>query len=154
MTGTDIQTRVKAKLNDKTGAWSGADYLNAVNTALVYCCNMRIAKNDAEFVFPLAIVNGQDQPADFVRFSGTNPIEIRDLGSAGRKWYYTGSVQPTVKYYRMRPLLAAIGDTIVMPYTWLECMVKVARYELELARGTVSEQAALDKADADKLLST
>jgi hypothetical protein len=154
MTGTELKTRVKAKLNDKTGAWSDNDYLNASNSSLIYCVNMRIARNDPEFVFPLAVVNGQDQPADFVRFAGTNPIEIRDLGASGRKWYYTDAVQPTVKYYRMRPLLTTLGDTIIMPYTWLECMVKIARYELELSRGTVSEQAALDKADADKLLMT
>lgn len=153
MTGLEMQTSLKDKLNDKATAWKDAQYLTAINEGLKYCVNMRVAKKDPEFIFPLAVVNGQDEPADFISFAGNVPVEVRDLAGSGRKWYYTGSVQPTVKYYRMRPLLTALADTIVLSYSHLMACENYALYKLEQSRGTLSEQAKQAKADCDVILS-
>lgn len=152
MTGTDMQNNLKAKLNDKATAWTDASYLNAINEGVKYCVNMRVLKKDPEFIFPVGVVNGQDEPADFIQFAGTVPIEVRDLGSSGRKWYYTGSTQPTVKYYRMRPLLTSLSDTIHLSYTHLMACENYALYKLEQQRGTLTEQAKQAKADCDVVL--
>ena len=152
MTGLEMQTSLKIKLNDKANAWSDAAYLNAINEAIKYCVNMRVLKKDPEFLFPLSIVNGQDEPADFIQFAGTVPVEVRDLGSAGRKWYYTGSTMPSVKYYRMRPLLTTLSDAILLSYTHVMAAENYALYKLEQQRGTLSEQAKQAKADCDAVL--
>ena len=152
MTGLEMQANLKGKLNDKASAWTPAQYLNAINEGIKYCVNVRVAKKDAEFLFPLGIINGQDEPADFISFAGTVPIEVRDLGAAGRKWYYTGSTMPSVKYYKMRPLLATLSDTLIMSYTHLMAVENYAVYKLEQMRGTLSEQAKQAKADCDGIL--
>ena len=152
MTGLEMQTSLKDKLNDKANAWRNEQYLTAINEGLKYCVNMRVAKKDPEFIFPLGVVNGQDEPADFISFAGTVPIEVRDLGAAGRKWYYTGSTMPSVKYYRMRPLLTTLSDIILLSYTHLMACENYALYKLEQQRGTLSEQAKQAKADCDAVL--
>lgn len=152
MTGLEMQANLKGKLNDKATAWLDSQYLNAINEAIKYVVNMRVAKKDAEFLYPVTVVNGQDEPADFIQFAGTVPIEVRDLGSAGRKWYYTGSTMPSVKYYRMRPLLTTLSDAILLSYTHVMAAENYALYKLEQQRGTLSEQAKQAKADCDAVL--
>lgn len=149
MTGLEMQTSLKDKLNDKASAWKDAQYLTAINDGIKYCVNVRAEAKDPNFLLPLSIVNGQDEPADFISFAGTIPIEVRDLGSAGRKWYYTGSTMPSVKYYRMRPLLTALSDIIVMSYSHMAAVENYALYKLEQSRGTLTEQAKQAKADCD-----
>ena len=153
MTALEMQTSLKEKLNDKSSAWKDSQYIVAINEGIKYCVNMRVLKKDPEFIFPVGVVNGQDEPADFIQFAGTNPIEVRDLGSSGRKWYYTGSVQPTVRYYRMRPLVTALSDLIIMSPTHLMAVENYALYKLEQSRNTLSEQAKQAKADCDAVLS-
>lgn len=152
MTGLEMQANLKGKLNDKANAWSPDAYLNAINEGIKYCVNMRVLKKDPEFLFPLSIINGQDEPADFIQFAGNVPVEVRDLGAAGRKWYYTGSTMPSVKYYRMRPLLTTLSDTILLSYTHVMAAENYALYKLEQQRGTLSEQAKQAKADCDAVL--
>jgi hypothetical protein len=136
MTGTELQGQIQRITNDTNTAWSPTQYLEAINYAITYVSQRRAIANDAEFVFPLSIVNGQDQPADFIKFAGTNPIEIRDLSTGGRKWYYTGSTMPTVKYYRNRPQLTSLSDTVQLNYKHCEAAKLAAAIYLKEMRGT------------------
>lgn len=136
MTGTDIQGRVQRLINDPGGSWTPTQYIDATNHGMVSVANARANANDSAFVFPLAVVNGQEQPVDFIKFAGTNPIEQRNLGAGGIKWYYTGSVQPTVKYYRYPPAIAALSETIYFPAgKFIEALVLSAAIYLQEQRG-------------------
>jgi hypothetical protein len=134
MTGTELQGQIQRIINDTNTAWSPTQYLEAINYAITYVSKRRSDANDVEFLFPVTVTNGQDQPVDFLKFAGTNPVEIRDLGT-GRKWYYSGA-QPTVKYYRNRPQLTALSDTVQLNYKHCEAAKLAAAIYLKEMRGT------------------
>jgi hypothetical protein len=151
MTGTDMQTWLQDELTDTSTSWSPDAYLRAINYSQCSVAKQRCDKADAQFVFPLGIVNGQDEPANFYKFAGTNPIEIRNLGSAGRKWYYTGSTQPTVKYYRLPDELTTLADSLQVPPVWLKAVMLTAKIRLESQHGI--KNLADDKEELAKLMS-
>ena len=146
MTGQDVIDKALRIINATPESFSSAMQLDAVNYGNNLVSHRRIAMNDPDFIFPLSIVNGQDEPVEFVKFAGTNPIEIRDLGT-GRKWYYTGSVMPSVKYYRMRPQLAALSDAIYHNYRHCEAVKLATAIYLNESRGynMAQERARLDE---------
>ena len=150
MTGTDMQTWLQDELTDTSTAWSPDAYLRAINYAQTTVAKLRCDKNDAQFIFPLSIVNGQDEPTNYYKFAGTSPIEIRNLGSAGRKWYYTGSVQPSVKYYRLPDELTALTDALQVPPVWNKAVMLTAKIRLESQHGIKS--LTDDKEELAKLM--
>jgi hypothetical protein len=145
MTGADFITAVKNMINASPTSYTPAQYLDAVNYAINYVCKRRIDKNDPEFIFPLGVVNGQDQPADFVKFAGNFPIEIRDMG-VKRQWFYTGSMVQS-KYYRNRPNLTLTSEQIPLNYHHTEAAKLAAAIYLKEQRGfnMAQEKARLEE---------
>ena len=147
MTAQEAVTQSLLYINAEASSFAPAIELNAVNSGINKICVRRVRAKDAEFIFPVAVVNGQSQPADFMGFAGTNPIEIRDLGT-DRKWYYTGSVQPTVKYFRNRPNVTALTDEVQLPYRWQEALVLWIAIRLNETRGYNMDK---DRADFEDM---
>lgn len=145
MTGAEFIAAVKNMINASPTSYTAAQYLDAVNYAINYVSKKRIDKNDPEFIFPLSVVNGQDQPADFVKFAGNFPIEIRDLGSK-RTWHYTGS-QVLSKYYRNRPNITLTSEQISLNYAHTEAAKLAAAIYLKEQRGfnMAQEKARLEE---------
>jgi hypothetical protein len=145
MTGADFINAVKNMINASPTSYTPAQYLDAVNYAINYVCKRRIDKNDPEFIFPLTLVNGQDQPADFVKFAGNFPVEIRDLGSK-RTWHFTVS-NLQVKYYRNRPNITLTSEQISLNYHHTEAAKLAASIYLKEQRGfnMAQEKARLEE---------
>jgi hypothetical protein len=135
MTGTTMQGQIQRIVNDTSNAWTPLQYLDAINYAIRYVTKRRVDKNDAEFIFELGVINGQQQPDNFMKWSGNFPIFTKDTGAI-RQWFYTGTTMPIVKYFVMRPTLAALTDTIPFKSEHEEALKLAAAIYLKEMRGT------------------